>query len=56
LEQLHLEGLVGALNHDAFVGKKPSAFATFASFLFKNLFAYFCLDVFFCSDHGWMRD
>jgi hypothetical protein len=108
LDKLHLEGPVGALNHDAFVGKKPSAFvsvrlssgrslrllllktlclllsrlawashlealvsdggdnpflarnsssafATFATFVFENLFAYFYLDVFFCSDHGWMR-
>ncbi len=35
--------------------RSPSAFATFAPFLFKNIFAYFCLEVFFYSDHEPMK-
>jgi hypothetical protein len=50
-----LETLLAAVGDNPFSSEKKLFFASFASFLFKNLFAYFCLDVFFWSDHERMK-
>ena len=52
----HLEALINDGGDNPFLARrKPFCLCYLCFLLFKNLFAYFCLDVFFCSDRKPMK-